>query len=799
MLPLDDRHLQTWVEVEAATKGLLTTPDKQRVRSSLQTAFATHYEAVVCDIDGTLTASDDAKLPTTAIVDALRGLLRRGVRVILATGRGATAATLIKQILGELDDDNLSRRYMYRLACLTHNGATLIEVVPSDGLELVETPLKVIVDPAQLHEVIASIVRNLAPKGLKEVRARDSGTRIVLTSKEERDALHHALVDETRARRDIADQMFIRMGQYGSDTFTIDINPTTKGRGLTQLCQRLGIREARCLRLGDRGSSTGNDYDLLKADTAFSAGEVSGDPSSCHVVVDGSGQVLTNAAASEYLLNHLRFAAPLASQTDDFERLTTQLLGFEREVSRSARRERARTREMFATSMGALFNLDPEVPAHSDLADLCYDPQSGAVHLENWEMRSPASREPLGQLFRLPLFDFAADPPDSEWAMYSDTAVLLRGPMYYRDWTQEWKENGFAVARLLRMYRVFISHALGGVAHQEFSEPSLTRLKLLLGVMDNVRDMLLKCLHLAYALHSERDAGPDIDAIDDVAEMVSDHTDFLVTAHIANQETWRALHEDYAILLEQVLDGVLSLEQKLSGAAVTWIDAELRLFRSRECDHFLENVTGVRFGLEKHLEQERSLSTDPFSVVGLVYGGSELPFITKSLAALAGLDAIPGLLAVSTYTRADGENTSSSLSNPFLNLWVSDVHRSRSGPVLLADDNMTTARSLQRARDSLEDYGYHVAGAIVIRYPGVNRLVQMRTIDASIPDPDVFMTFVRGLIAPAPYARLVRPRSGSSNRYLDETGVFNKSNDRIERYVRKATQAFAETVHGESQ
>ena len=84
------------------------------------------------------------------------------------------------------------------------------------------------------------------------------------------------------------------------------------------------------------------------------------------------------------------------------------------------------------------------------------------------------------------------------------------------------------------------------------------------------------------------------------------------------------------------------------------------------------------------------------------------------------------------------------------------------------------------------DCGFdEVVGAIIIRYPGINRLVQMADIDQSVPDPDVFMGFVRGLVAPAPYARLVDRLFDGRNQYLDTTRLFSLSNSRILRYLSK--------------
>ena len=52
-------------------------------------------------------------------------------------------------------------------------------------------------------------------------------------------------------------------------------------------------------------------------------------------------------------------------------------------------------------------------------------------------------------------------------------------------------------------------------------------------------------------------------------------------------------------------------------------------------------------------------------------------------------------------------------------------------------------------------------------------------------DPDLLFGFVRGLITPSPYTRLLF--KGSPNKYEDQRGMFNKARDRIERYLYKNT------------
>lgn len=95
---------------------------------------------------------------------------------------------------------------------------------------------------------------------------------------------------------------------------------------------------------------------------------------------------------------------------------------------------------------------------------------------------------------------------------------------------------------------------------------------------------------------------------------------------------------------------------------------------------------------------------------------------------------------------------------------------------------MTTGATLQLARDLVVVAGGDVIGSIVVGFPGSNRSVQME-MDGHV-NPDLLFGFVRGLVAPSPYARLLFPADGD-NKWVDQTLQFNKAKWRIKRYIFK--------------
>lgn len=789
---LSSEHFDHWLDLEQRLKGV-DVELTRRLEASLRTSLSTLYQAVAADIDGTLT-TPDSTVPPRYLIDELRTLLLRGIRIILITGRGHSAEAVLRRIIESLGEERFSTRYLGRIHCLIDNGATLLEW--SGEIPIQFSP-RTLVSMDDAEWILAKTHENLPQTSkdtLLRVRVRPQRIRFEFSEQEARDLARDSIVDSL-ALLNPSPFPNVTSAVYRSDTFTIDLTPTTKGQALQLLCRSLGIELERCLRLGDQAGDRGNDFDLLSSTGSFSVDEYSSSPDGSHIVMNSQRKVLKNTEATLYLLKNLSFSAPLASPPIDDKILKRNLAIFERDVRREAEKHLQETFQQFSRSAGRLFSPEYEVSISPDFVYHCYDRHSGAVRVENWELLTPAAHDPLGRLFSLEEFDFSSNRPASDWAMYTDSSVILRGPKYYLEWTHDWDPREIPLQAILEIQESFVGDALTGLAVQADLPANILRLKLLLGVADNIRDILLKLVHFAFSLYSEIDSGPDISVIDEFASLLARHTNFLVALHTDNEWDWLATHEIYFELVGEVYSALGLLRQRVREAELAVFDSGRlgqRLFRSRECDWFLENVAACRIGLEKHVQQQPRLRDRSFGVVGLVYGGLELPFVCQSVGQRIGLDVIPGLISSSSYTRRAVSTDPSrfGLLEVGLNEWISDRSALGDGSsrakVLLSDDNMTTARSLQKAWDVLQGLGFDVLGAIVVRYPGMNRFVQMSEIDNSVPDPELFMSFVRGLVSPAPYARRVTPSPDNANAYLDFTGLFNKMDDRIKRYLSKA-------------
>ena len=113
---------------------------------------------------------------------------------------------------------------------------------------------------------------------------------------------------------------------------------------------------------------------------------------------------------------------------------------------------------------------------------------------------------------------------------------------------------------------------------------------------------------------------------------------------------------------------------------------------------------------------------------------------------------------------------------------------------ILTDDNVLTGKTLQIALDILFSNGLNVDNTAIVRYPSINRVEQMFFEGHGAIDTTNFFTFIKGLIFPSPYSKI---KSTNNESYLDELGIFNKSRDRIVRYLYKNGRFSTESEVGQ--
>lgn len=360
--------------------------------------------------------------------------------------------------------------------------------------------------------------------------------------------------------------------------------------------------------------------------------------------------------------------------------------------------------------------------------------------------------------------------------MWSDSGLLLRGPEYYRALLDEDQ----TLADLVAAHSLFLDEALGVLEEIGAEAFTVLRWKLCLGVIDQVRNLWLAALVATFKTEDTAGASFAQDLLVDLSTL---HAGVLLGA----DGPW-----DDAVLRTS------EMVRRARVACATFSPAPLaqKVYRCRECDWFVENLIAAEVALRELRASDDWPRDTPVLAVGLAYGGAEFPSVLESVARRGGARVHSGLLRLSTYgeaqleldqqiRRGDAAYVRALRDDPVRFMRLSEGEAELSGrTVVLCDDNVTTAISLQHARDVMLLKGHRVIGAAVVRYPSANRAVHMNLPGHGFPDPGALAGFVRGLVSPSPYTRLIVPdpeRVG--NPYRDRWGRFNKAKERLERLL----------------
>lgn len=767
----------------------------KRMEATLDKSYGTIYRAVAFDIDGTLTVPNAIELDIR-VVDIIRFLLQKGVHVILITGRGRSstrdAAIALRQ------EAKLSSWYYRRLTCITHNGCYLL-TTPSDAPRAFlsnETMLIDNVPPVdEIFRRTAEVVRGFGTD--VEVTKEPASVRISFPAEADyRSTLKQTLESLVSSLEDgQGNHPVLCRGSYGRLT-CFEITVTNKALALGQLEPHLGVRADQIIRIGDHGEEGGNDFELLDCPFGFSVGTVSQSVSGCIPILDDKFAQLSGVLATRQLLDSILLFPPV-SVIPRREVFFESLLDFERLAIDRARSEGVNSWGRISAKLSAVLGQTIEPNDHRLLE--VYDQWSGAVRFREWEWERIRKAHPGRKFFDTRIeSDNDNDEAKHLWSMFTDTAMVLRGPGYYHGLVS--RASPATVTTFLERVDKLLDGGLSTIEALQNDSITPELFKLLLGFLDNTRNILLLMTNLAYSCDEVRASS----VFDPGAWTLTAPTYRLLQQHTKLHYRWlfdaglgwtEGLAE-YAELVNAVKNFLVDSHGRLINEATTIKEPEKAIRRWRECDNFVQNVNAVRLGMTELLDRTRFFQ-QKITVCGLLYGGLELPAIASTFNERPDITADSALTNISIYhDKKVGRRVREGDRKYFLDQFVPDkrvcalpgLHgqplTALNGPSIIADDNTTTGVTLQLARDLVSLLGSDVIGAIVVRFPSVNRFKQMEMEGHGAPDPTLLFSFIRGLVAPSPYSRLMQVGK-KKNPYVDQTGVFDKSRARIERYLTK--------------
>ena len=240
-------------------------------------------EAIIFDYDGTLCGPQHRlEGPTDDVIDKLTALLKAGVTIAIATGRGKSVRETLQK---RIRPAQLRKRVIVGY----HNGVEISTLGDS------QCPP----DKSPLHESLENLAERLraSPLILQHADIQAKGRQITLEL--HRGASRSCIYEQvTRISREVS--------QPGVSVVTslhsIDIlAPGVSKQSLLRHLESIGITSvgSSVLCIGDRGRWPGNDADLLTHSLSLSVDQVSNDPMSCWNLSDRTQRF--DSACLEYL------------------------------------------------------------------------------------------------------------------------------------------------------------------------------------------------------------------------------------------------------------------------------------------------------------------------------------------------------------------------------------------------------------------------------------------------------------------------------------------------------------------
>ncbi len=772
-------NLEKYVEQVLIEKGLeLTKENREIVNESLVKRFNAKYNAVCIGIDETLLETNEISDET---LETIYKLLMKHISIVLVTGRGESGLKdfnndLCKNLIQKY---NITRESLKNIIGVSHNGEFLFYTSGNDDFF---DSCNLLVDSKELDNLkdIESDLDNFFVKKLADIELLTS-----ICSTYDKIAAFRILMKDTGQAEKIEEYLkeFIilenkrlksnirySIGRYNNEyMFQVDVGD--KEKALRKVEQFLGIPENSMLRIGDQGDIKGNDYSMLNCEQGFSVDKCSSDVRNCYPICDEDGNLIKGIDATNYIIKNSKIFPTVCLRKPDKQRYKMQLANSERNIILGRKSIIANYNSMFNRNMKTIDGFED-----------VFDKKSGAIVFDDSDWYLIDESNELKALFNEDIEG------NYMYSLDTDTSRILRGSdtYYYFLANKDEKEapSRLNIIEWYRNYMDFFKKAMHILQNFKIKNKP-EDIKLLLGIMDNLRNVAL--INLNAAIVTEF---PQFDrlylSLEPYMENEQVKTWYEICTNIYKEMEELCFdsenQENHPLKILKILEQVIANYPLIINAVLEKKDSGLnkRAFRAyREIDNYIENYITMNLAIEKMSQEDKNFMDKKVNFSGLAYGGLELPLLAQNiLSNKCDIDASAILIKKKSYDELHSKDYFEKLKQEKLE--IKSKRELREGFNIVSDDNVLTGVTLQSALELLFSNDIYINSLAVVRYPSLNRVEQMFGNDRGAIDTSKFTTYIKGLIFPSPYSKI---KNGSN--YLDELKIFNKSRDRIVRYLYK--------------
>ena len=736
------------------------------------------YNAVCFDIDGTLTTKDSKNIDSRAI-DMIIELLSRKIPVVFITGRGETGLEDLKRdIYFKIKTSkNITESDMKRIYVLTNDGARLFYSNEISQEEFLSKNIYITTNE-ELNEllIIEKMIVNIKNK-LKNINyfnisySKDLKTEQILNIRmvfnTHDDNIINSIFDSINKyiKNNGLNGIYLTRGVYKNNS-VIQIGTATKDKAIERAENIIGVPQNSMIRIGDCGDIRGNDYAMLNCNQGYSVEKTSGSYDSCFPIFDDYGNILKGVEATLQLVKSAKILPTVTLEKADKENYKYNLAKIEQNIVTGRKELLKKYNNLISNNFNNCSGIDE-----------LFDKESGSIIIPMYEMEL-LQNSPLKDLW------LSEENDSLMYSLRDNSNYLLRGSKTYyyflsnrlsinrKDVTSKkdvmnWYENN----------AIFLTNSTNAILSTKTINDQIHK-KLLLGVLDNCRNILLILLNhylvsnyfdnnilLDISLEGENRNNNLYTTIMEIERLMS-KVCFENKYIVDKDNIVSIINESKKVLLD-------NMQKELNDNDVEDYSKNYRAYR--EIDNFAENYIAVS------LYKENSDNNKYANACGLSYGGIELPILAK----IVDQNRIEKLLILKFNKEVSGYKNKQLLDLRKYNIknfgGLLNFENFEKSNVDLFDDNVLTGKTLQIAINSLYDCNINVNNICIVRYPSINRIDQMFLDNPSAVDYNLFFNYIYGLCFSSPYSwkdNDWKNEKGETD-YTDSLGVFDLNRKKI--------------------
>ena len=172
----------------------------------------------------------------------------------------------------------------------------------------------------------------------------------------------------------------------------------------------------------------------------------------------------------------------------------------------------------------------------------------------------------------------------------------------------------------------------------------------------------------------------------------------------------------------------------------------------------------IKYAIEEILEQEKDIiNKNNLYVLGLNYGSIELIAIADIILERKEIKHISGNIMKKfrkVYVEAANKQ------NNIINNKIEKISY-----YIIVDENIMTGKTLENAKDYLENFTLKLLDTIIIKYPTIARIKNIANVEESAYIE--LLKKIKGMLVPTYYSKLCEYRNDFIFPYMDKLGTFD--------------------------